>query len=71
MVCLTDRADLVWMPCGHLTMCDSCGQYMLDHKKLECVVCKAQGEQIYHIDGQQPMNTNSCHSDHHYVVRII
>jgi hypothetical protein len=69
VVCLTERANLVWMPCGHLTMCDACGQYMLDNNKLDCVMCKASPNEIYHLAHQAA--GKGYPSDYHYQIRII
>ena len=33
-VCLTDRAEMVWVPCGHLSVCLTCGRYLMDNGKV-------------------------------------
>lgn len=55
LVCLTERASMVWAPCGHLTTCEACAAYLLAHARLDCLLCKKQAKNLLKVDIRQPL----------------
>jgi hypothetical protein len=43
---MDSKADAVWQPCGHCTLCESCMRQMLNNQVSTCPLCKAQPSQI-------------------------
>lgn len=39
-ICMDSAAEVVWMPCGHLTVCMQCCSEIFDKKNFNCVLCK-------------------------------
>lgn len=58
VVCLTDKSSLVWMPCGHMAVCDNCGKFLMERSKEKCVICKTRCEKICHLAVKQPSSVN-------------
>jgi hypothetical protein len=40
-VCLSEPSSMAWFPCGHLCLCPTCAGYLMENKKLACVMCKS------------------------------
>lgn len=70
MICLCDAAQMIWLPCGHLTVCDGCGQYLMDNGKLNCVICKTKGEELYHIKVDSNSTVPRFESDYYYKITV-
>lgn len=47
LVCLERVPSGVWIPCGHLTTCENCCEYLLKKNNIACVLCKKIPKEIY------------------------
>jgi hypothetical protein len=57
------------MPCGHLTVCDACGEYLMNAKKIECILCKIKCDDIYHT--VEAVKRQELESDFYYNVKTV
>lgn len=56
-------ANIVWMPCGHCTICDKCCMKLLSTKITNCPLCKDKPEYILKISKEDnPMNEQTMKS---------
>lgn len=40
VACMDNKADAVWQPCGHCTLCEPCMKQILANKVTTCPLCK-------------------------------
>lgn len=49
IVCMSAEANVAWMPCGHLTLCEKCCMNLLKTRITNCPICKDKPAKIYKI----------------------
>jgi hypothetical protein len=49
LVCLSENASSIIMPCGHMCICRDCGE-KLKSKKYTCPVCRGEIGNIIYVD---------------------
>ena len=42
-VCFTDKLNIIFIPCGHLCMCNKCNDKFTQHNILFCPICRSNG----------------------------
>ena len=50
---------MCWIPCGHLSVCEQCGEYLMKQAKLDCVMCKQKMEEVYHVTAEEGSKVKS------------
>ena len=57
IICTTEMAEMIWLPCGHMSLCSICSQDMVSNKMFSCVLCKQQPTEICKIATQKKFLT--------------
>ena len=49
VVCMTNRKNFAYVPCGHLCVCSSCAEMETSCSGGRCPICRAQAEKLLRI----------------------
>jgi hypothetical protein len=49
VACMDSKAETVWQPCGHCTLCDRCMHQLLSTQITNCPLCKGQPSSIVRV----------------------
>jgi hypothetical protein len=49
LVCTERQSDIVWLPCGHLSLCTPCCKDVIDNKMISCILCKQHPTNICRV----------------------
>ena len=52
LVCLENEPEVIWMPCGHMSVCSECCRKMFNKKNACCVLCKLLPLEVYVIQSE-------------------
>ena len=50
LICLEVDPVMLWMPCGHLSVCENCAGKLIQSRSINCILCKTIPEDIYEIE---------------------
>ena len=48
-ICKCEKVSMIWMPCGHMSICQHCSDILLQQNYDKCTICKEQYSKIHHI----------------------
>ena len=46
-VCFTNKSNIVFIPCGHLCMCNICNNRYIQHNMSFCPICRSDGDRYF------------------------
>lgn len=50
LVCLSEKSNMIGIPCGHLTTCQPCMKYYVEMNNSKCLICKQEMKEVYRTE---------------------